>query len=51
MLGIETGQADMPATLSIDFRMIPQFEEKVIERKRFNRKNNLNQEPKSSCNL
>ena len=32
-LGIESSQADMPVTLSVDFRMIPQFEEKVIDRK------------------
>jgi len=32
-LGIETGQADMPVALSVDFKMIPQFEEKVVDRK------------------
>ena len=32
-LGIEAKKTDMPATIRVDVRMIPQFEEKVLERK------------------
>ena len=32
-LGIEARKTNMPASIDVDFRMIPQFEEKVIERK------------------
>jgi len=33
-LGIDTGKADMPVGVPVDFRMIPQFEEKIIDRKK-----------------